>query len=249
MGVFVGLLVKLLGILFLLPYMFANLFITSISLLKGLFGRWLSKVLGVKMPENEKKKYEKVFTIVWILVAITGVILMVKEGGNSQTQEPSTIMNISSKLLGEKANTIKGAIRGITILQAIFTVLSFRSGANLSKSLIYRWHDSKVLGEYTNDDVILSIVGKATGLNLVLEGWFLLGWVIFYKITTSIIKGSILPLKLWLYGLVFGVVFGLFMAKGNKGILLRNEISVVLLFTAKETREKVFKLFEEASLP
>jgi len=45
---------------------------------------------------------------------------------------------------------------------------------------------------------------------------------------------------------VFGIVFGLFMAKDNKGILLRNEISVVLLFTAKETREKVSKLFEEA---
>ena len=221
-----GLLVKLLISLHLLPYMIAHLFINNISTLKSFLGRGVSKIFDIKLPENEKRRYEKVFTIVWVLVAIIGIILMIKEGKGAPIQETRGYLT-----------------RIITLWQVASLALIFRNGANLSKNLIYRWHDAQVLKEYTNDDAILRIVGRATRLNLVLEGWFLFGWSITYMIVKSTIKGSILSLKLWLCGLIFGIVFGLFMARNNKGILLRNEILIVLLFAAKETREKVLKLF------
>ena len=110
---FAGALVNIL----LLPYILAHFFITCISSLKGLLGKGASKVLSIKLPENEKRRYEKVFTIVWILVAVIGVILMAKEG--------------------------MGSLGAIIAIPSLFGAANaFRSGANLSKKLIYRWHDS-----------------------------------------------------------------------------------------------------------
>ncbi|WP_324734883.1 hypothetical protein VFC49_06640 [Thermococcus sp. SY098] len=43
-----------------------------------------------------------------------------------------------------------------------------------------------------------------------------------------------LVLYLWIAGVVFGAVFGMFISHNNKGILLQNEVMLVLLFAGKK---------------
>ena len=180
-----------------------------------LFGRFagvtLRRALGVDLPENEKKGWERLFTLVWLPIGLWAFF----------------------KLWSWSVSGVIGAIFGF---------LAFRSGANLTRSLVYSIHDRKIVEEH-GEGRLLSVIGKATGLSVLLEGTFAFSFALAYKLLSATItpgrSANQFILLLWLGGLAFGLFFGWFIAMNNRGILLRNAILVVGFFAAKKGKTKV----------
>ncbi|GAB6136423.1 hypothetical protein [Thermococcus prieurii] len=125
-------------------------------------------------------------------------------------------------------------------LAMLFAFLAFRSGANVSKLLVYSHHDGKILRNLRGR--FLGTLARVTRLGLLLEGTFILALALAYKalsaLSTSRGPVGIFILKLWLLGLLSGFAFGGLVARNNGGILLRDQIALVLLFAGKKTAEK-----------
>lgn len=125
-------------------------------------------------------------------------------------------------------------------LAMLFAFLAFRSGANVSRLLVYSHHDGKILGEIRGR--LLGTLARATKLGLLLEGIFVLALALSYKalstVSTQRSSAGTFLIELWLAGLVFGFVFGWLIARNNRGILLKDQILLVLLFAGKKGVEK-----------
>jgi len=84
-----------------------------------------------------------------------------------------------------------------------------------------------------------------TRLWLLLEGTFVLAFALAYKalsaVSTSRGPAGTFILELWLLGLVFGFAFFTLVARDNRGILLRDQISLV---PGKEGVEKAEERME-----
>ncbi len=171
-----------------------------------IFGKAARKTLRIELPENEKKAYEKFFTLIWIIIGVWA-FWQVKE---------------------------------ITLLGAVLAFLAFRSGGNISKALIYRIHDVRIVKEHTSDSRILEAIGKVTQLSLLLEGLLIFSFALLYKVISTMLNGghvNHLIILLWFGGLIAGAVFGLFIAKNNRGVLTKDGIIVVLFFMGKKSRD------------
>jgi len=131
-------------------------------------------------------------------------------------------------------------------LAMLFAFLAFRSGAGVAKLLVYSHHDGKLL-EDTEGRVLRSIA-KVTRLGLLLEGTFILAFALAYKalsvVSTSKGPAGAFILKLWFLGLVFGFAFSWLIARNNRGILLRDQVALVLFFAGKKTAEKTGETVE-----
>ncbi|WP_457741333.1 hypothetical protein [Thermococcus sp.] len=136
------------------------------------------------------------------------------------------------------------------ILAMVFAFLAFRSGANVSRTLVYSIHDGKLVEEYTRDSKILGIVGKATRISLLLEGIFVIALALAYKTLSAATNpsgssSSLFLVELWTSGLIFGAIFGWLIAKNNRGILLENQIAIVWLFAGKKGKEKTEEVLKK----
>ena len=131
-------------------------------------------------------------------------------------------------------------------LAMLFAFLAFRSGANVARLLIYSHHDGKILQGMKKR--FLTTLARVTRLWLLLEGTFVLAFALAYKalsaVSTSRGPAGTFILELWLLGLVFGFAFFTLVARDNRGILLRDQISLVLLFAGKEGVEKAEERME-----
>jgi hypothetical protein len=210
---------ELLSLLLLLTFLLIKLGIALMRAFGNLAGMTLRKTLRVEVPENEKKNWEKLYTAVWLLV-----------GGWA-----------ALKLWGWSATKIMGAFFGF---------LEFRSGANITRTLIYGLHDQRIIKEYTGDSSTLKIIGTATKLSLLLETVFVVAFALAYKLfsvtmSPNGMKANTFILYLWLLGLVFGLLFGWFIARNNRGILLRNAITTVGFFTARKGKKKTDETVEK----
>jgi hypothetical protein len=211
---------ELLSLLFLVTFLLINIGMTFMRVFRSLTGMAWRKVLRLDIPENEKKNLEKLYTVVWLMV---GGWALVKLWGWSATR----------------------------ITAALFGFLAFRSGANVTKTLIYSLHDRRTIEEYTGDSNVLEIIGTATKLSLLLETVFVVAFTLAYKalsvtINTTGTRANTFIIYLWLLGLVFGLLFGWFIAKNNRGILLRNAITTVWFFTARTGKKKAEKTVKKA---
>jgi hypothetical protein len=125
-------------------------------------------------------------------------------------------------------------------LAMLFAFLTFRSGANVARLLVYSHHDGKVLQNIKKK--FLRTLARATRLGLLLEGIFILAVALTYKAlsTVSTSKGpaGTLILELWVMGLIFGFAFFKLIARNNRGILMKDQISLVLIFAGKKGVEK-----------
>ena len=138
------------------------------------------------------------------------------------------------------------------ILAMVFAFLAFRSGANVSRTLVYSIHDGKIIEKHVRDSRALGIMSRAVRISLLLEGLFVIAFALAYKVlstTAGPAKGSasIFIVELWILGLVFGVVFGWMIARNNEGILLENQMAVVWFFTGKKGREKTERTIEKTT--
>jgi len=148
---------------------------------------------------------------------------------------------------------IYGALRvRWDVLAMVFAFLAFRSGANVSRTLVYSIHDGKIIGRHAKEGRALGIIGKAVRISLLLEGLFVIAFALAYKVISTTAgpargSASIFIAELWILGLAFGAVFGWLIARNNEGILLENQIAVVWFFTGKKGKEKTEKTIETAT--
>jgi hypothetical protein len=214
-------LTEVLSILLLLAFLGVNLTVTGLRIGGRLAGITLKRLMKVEVPRNEKKGIERLFTPLWILIGLWGA----------------------------------WQVRW-SVLAMLFAFLAFRSGANVSRILVYSIHDSRIIERYTSEGRILKLLGKAVKWSLTLEGTFILAFALAYKaisVTTGPTGSSRggLILWLWLSGLLFGLLFGWFIARNNDGILLENEIAIVSFFAGKKGQEKtkgaISRLSDQAS--
>ena len=203
---------EILAFLFLTAFLFINLSLMLMRIFGSLAGVTWRKVLRLDLPENEKKGWERLYTLIWLAV---GLWAFWKLWGWSLTR----------------------------VVAAVFGFLAFRSGANITRTLVYSLHDRKIIEEYTGDSRLLRIVGRATELSLLLESLFVVSFALLYK-TLSVTfnpggrSASAFILYLWLAGLLFGLLFGWFIARNNRGILMRNAIATVGFFALRKGKKK-----------
>ena len=174
-------------------------------------GITLRRTFRIDVPGNQKKTLERLFTPVWIIVGLYG----------------------AWKVRWD-------------YLAMLFAFLAFRSGANVSRTLVYSIHDGRIIERYTSDDRVFGILEKAVKVSLLLEGMFIVAFALAYKAlslttTSTGTSTTLFVMALWLAGFVFGAIFGWFMARNNDGILLEDQITVVLLFAGKKGKEKTIE--------
>ncbi|ASI99495.1 hypothetical protein [Thermococcus celer] len=203
---------ELLAILLLATFLLIKIALTLMRTFGRITGRTWRKVLRLEVPENEKKGLERVYTLAWVLV---GAWAFLKLWGWSPTR----------------------------ITAAFFGFLAFRGGANVAKTLIYGLHDQRIIEGYTEDSKVLGVVGKATKLSLLLETLFVVAFALAYKALSVALKpggmgANTFILSLWLSGLVFGSFFAWFIARNNRGILLKDAIATVGFFTLRKGKKK-----------
>lgn len=172
------------------------------------------RVLRVEIPENEKKGYEILYTVIWIAIGLWAF----------------------------------WKLKDKTLLGAVLSIFTFRSGSNLSKTLLYALHDQKIVQEYSNREQLLSLIGKASTITLITEAIFVVTLGVAYKILSmtltpgmgmskEISSGNFL-LYLWGAGFLFGLLFGWFMGRNNRGILMSNAFPILIFFMARTGKKK-----------
>ena len=203
---------EFLSLLLLGIFLIVNALVLLARAFGSLAGMTWRKVLRLDIPENEKKSWEKLYTLVWLIV---GLWAFYKLWGWNLTR----------------------------ITAAVFGFFAFRSGANVARTLVYSLHDRKVIKGYTEDSRTLEVIARATRFSLLVEGLFVVSFALIYK-TLSITfnpsgrSASAFILYLWLAGLIFGLLFGWFMARNNRGILMRNAIATVGFFALRKGKRK-----------
>lgn len=203
---------ELLAILLLATFLLIKIALTLMRTFGRITGMTWRKVLRLDITENEKKGLEKVYTLTWIII---GALAFIKLWGWSLTR----------------------------VTAALFGFLAFRGGANVTKTLIYGLHDQRIIEGYTEDSKILGVVGKATKLSLLLETLFVVAFALAYKAFSVALKpggmgANTFILLLWLSGLVFGLFIAWFIARNNRGILLKDAIATVGFFTLRKGKKK-----------
>ncbi|WP_167731165.1 hypothetical protein [Thermococcus sp. GR6] len=142
-------------------------------------------------------------------------------------------------------------LKNASWIAAIFGFIAFRSGANITRTLVYGLHDTRLIEQYTDDSRVLALVGKATQLSILTETIFVVAFALVYKtlsvtLNSNGMSANSFIILLWLGGLAFGVLFGRLITRNNQGILLRNAMITVGFFTGRAGRQKVKKVGETA---
>ena len=210
-------LLELLSLLLLTAFIFINAALLLMRVLKGLVSMAWRKVLRLEVPENEKKGIERAFTVAWLAVGAFALL----------------------------------RLRGAGIAASLFGFLAFRSGANITRTLFYGLHDQRIIEEYTEDSRLLGMVGTATKLSILLETVFVVAFALAYKALSVTMRpngmsANTFIISLWLAGLAFGALFGWFIARDNRGILLQNAIAVVGFFATRKGKKKTDETVDRA---
>jgi len=199
---------KLIALFLLLVFLGLNAMIAIARLTMGLGSSLWRRIFRIEIPENEKKGYEIVYTIIWIGVGLWAF----------------------------------WKLKNASLFGAVLGFLTFRSGANLSKTLVYTIHDQRIVREYSNEGRLLSIIGNASTLSLLIEVLFVVTLGVAYKTLSATLKSGMSAgnflLYLWAAGFLFGLLFGWFMGRNNRGILLSNAFPIVVFFSARAGKKK-----------
>ncbi len=197
---------QLLAYILIVPFVLLNVMLSTVRFFFSSGSKLMAKIFRIQIPKNEKSRYEILFTITWIIVGIYAL----------------------------------KSFKNTNMLLGILAFLTFRNGATISKKLIYGVHDANLIKESAGDNKILGLINRAVGVGILAEVLFLFIWAISYKAITVEIRTLLglglnkLILYLWIAGVIFGAVFGMFISHNNRGILLQNEVALVLLFAGKK---------------
>ncbi len=112
-------------------------------------------------------------------------------------------------------------------LFTLFVFLAFKSGSDLGSRIVYSVHDLKLLRR-------IKVIAISLLLAAIPSMFFIIIWRTFNQILLNVsasllrVTVSDLSLKLWLSGLIYGLLLGTIRSKGEEGILLRGELMLVL---------------------
>ncbi len=112
-------------------------------------------------------------------------------------------------------------------LFTLFVFLAFKSGSDLGTRVVYSVHDLKLLRK-------LRLVAISLTLAAIPSLTFLVIWRAFHQVllnlSASLLRVTVsdLSFKLWLAGLIYGLLLGAIRSRGEEGILLRGELMLVL---------------------
>ncbi len=192
-------------------FLLVNVLILLGRAFRSLTGTTWKKILRLNLPENEKRGWERLYTVIWLAVGLGAFITL---WGWSLTR----------------------------VVAAIFGFLAFRSGANVTRTLVYGFHDRRIIEEHGGGEGILGVMARATQLSLLLEIVFIVAFALAYKVFSVAVNPGVgantFILYLWLAGLLFGAVFGWLITRNNRGILLRNIIATVGFFAVRKGKTK-----------
>lgn len=217
------------GMVLLVPLVGLNLVLsmgkTFSKKVAGLVGS-LVKEEAVLSPEEERrfKRLERLFLLVWVLAGGgAGIYFII-------AADPTGVAGV--------IGVIGGAV-------GLFT--AFKSGALLTRFVAYAFHDRRLITEKAGEIPLGSLVSKAVLPGIAANALFLLVWVLLFrmaKVGVAVGEGGAnwLPLGLWLGGLVFGYVYGMWRAHEDPRFLMRDDLGVVAfmgVMKADRERQKV----------
>ncbi|NJF25036.1 hypothetical protein [Thermococcus sp. Bubb.Bath] len=205
---------KIIGIILLLAFISIQTGLMMVRFFRKGMTTVLGRVIPADIPENEKKSWEIIYTIVWLVIGLWAL----------------------------------WELKDKTILGAFFGFFAFRGGANVGKLVIYSRHDAKLV-ERLGSGRVLEMISTVTKLSLLLESLFLAALAFSYKALSVTLKGGGTAgrflLLLWLGGFIFGTLFGLFIARNNRGILLKDSLSTLAFFTMRKVSVKTSSASEK----
>lgn len=138
-------------------------------------------------------------------------------------------------------------LKEATLLGAVFGLLAFRSGANITRLIVYSSHDAKVLRGMAEGRV-LKVLERIVRLSLLFESAFPVALILAYKTLSAITlqtgsAGKFL-LELWVAGALFGLLFSYIIARNNKGLLLEDSVDALIFIVAVRGKQKTEKAKE-----
>ncbi len=129
-------------------------------------------------------------------------------------------------------------LRNVSLITALFALFSFRSGGNVARAIIYSLHDRKLVRDIGGG----GLLSRATSTILTVETLFIIGMTVTYKAVATVAGGSIDLLYLWVSGFAFGLLLFWIVARNNRGVLMKNVMSIVVFFSGKKGKETVERL-------
>lgn len=232
------------GIILLAPLIGLNVLVSigkSFSEKVGpLVGRLVKEEVALSpQQEHRFKRLDRLFQFVWLVVGAAAAVFLLARAG------PSGALAV--------IGTIGGAV-GIFI--------AFKSGAMLTRFVAYAFHDRAVVREKAGQIPLGGLISKAIVPGIAANAVFLLVWALLFRVANVAVKGigeagaNWLPIGLWLGGLVFGYVYGIWRSGEDPRFLLRDDFGVVAfmgIMKADKERQKaersIARLKEKVPMP
>jgi len=189
--------------------------------------------------EHRFKRLDQLFQFVWLVVGVAGAVFLLARAGPSG------------------ALAVMGTIGG-----AVSIFIAFKSGAMLTRFVAYAFHDRTIVRERAGQIPLGDLISKAIVPVIAANVVFLLVWVLLFRVANVAVKSigeagaNWLPIGLWLGGLVFGYVYGIWRSGEDPRFLLRDSFGVVAfmgIMKADKERQKaersIARLKEKMPMP
>ena len=204
---------ELLSLLILATFILINAALLVGRLLGAITGMTWRKVLRLDLPENEKKGWERLYTLVWLPI---GLWAFYKLWGWSLTRATAAVFGFFAFRSG--ANVAR------TLVYSLHDRKIIEEYAGESRTL-------GTIGRATRLSLLVE--------GLFVVSFALLYKTLSVTLNPGGRSASAFILYLWLAGLLFGLLFGWLIARNNRGILMRNAIATVGFFALRKGKEKV----------
>jgi hypothetical protein len=125
----------------------------------------------------------------------------------------------------------------IISFSALIVFLAFRGGLTLSRRFTFGIHDVIIAKSNTSNKKLSYVIYRAVSIGIIIELLFVLMWGILYRYINVAVRSSfgieanLLVIFLWVGGFFYGFISSLIICFISKNILLKNEISIMLLFS------------------
>lgn len=224
--------VGIVGVILLAPLIGLNVLVSMGKSFSKKVGALVSQLIKEEValsPEQQRyfKRLDRLFQLMWLLIGAAAAGFLLARGGPNG------------------ALAVIGAIGGAA---GIF--LAFKSGAMLTRFVAYAFHDRALIREKAGHIPLGSLVSKAILPSIAANAVFLLVWALLFRVANVGVKGigeagaNWLPIGLWLGGLAFGYLYGVWRSGKDPRFLLRDDLGVVAfmgIMKADKERQSVEK--------
>jgi len=215
----------------LLAVFLVNLAFVIGRLMAGMASKLMTRLVGAErdelwpQPSRRRTLLGILYTLVW-LVGVVGCLFIAAPGGLSIFSAASYIV----------------------------VFLAFRGGANVARRVVLGLHDRRVISETQEEGELVRPVARAVGigwgLGLAASVIFMAAWAVVSQLLSAGIRTTFglsytpYSFSLWAGGAIFGLLHAWVLSRGEKALLLRDELAVASLLTLRG----VVRMMEEKAL-